>query len=1016
MAKKHTEQRFEESIVEECLAKSGYVKRTASDYDENLALFPADVAAWVKISQPKIWAYLQKLHKTEAEIGTTLVRELVKTLATAGSLDVLRHGFKCAGKTVRMAAFAPATTLNEVTLAQYAANICSVARQIPCKPGTNQTIDVVLAVNGIPVVTMELKNAMSGQTAENARRQYENDRDPNAPLFRFKERALVHFAVDTDTAWMCTALRKEKTRWFPFNQGNGQGAGNPPVAGDYRTAYLWEQILRRDSLLDIIGRFLHLKVEKKELREGAKIRQITVENYIFPRFHQLEAVRRLVAHARENGPGHNYLIQHSAGSGKSNSIAWLAHRLSGLHNASNEKIFSSVIVVTDRVVIDRQLQDTIYQFEHKRGVVQKIDQDTRQLAKALASGVPIIVSTIQKFPFITEALQTLKAHGEDISLSTAGKNFAVIIDEAHSSQSGETAIALRRILNRDGIEAVVAAQLLEDEDDDELQGLDQEARENLYKNMEGRKRQPNLSYFAFTATPKFKTLAIFDEPGANGKVPFHLYSMRQAIEEHFILDVLAHYTTYTMYCKLISQVQEDPEVPKGKAAKALARFINLHPHNIGQKVEVMVEHFKASSKHKLEGRAKAMVVTDSRQAAVRYKLAMDKYLQEKGYDDIRTLVAFSGEVFDEEMNEKFTESAMNNGIRETELPERFGSDDFNILLVADKYQTGFDQPLLHTMYVDKKLGGVQAVQTLSRLNRVAQGKTDTFVLDFRNDRDSIYHAFKPYYETSDIEEIPDAQRLYLLHKEIMEVDVIYQDDITQFCNIWFGKNFNNARNHKLLNVCLDPAIERFSQLEEKERNLLEGKLTAFRNLYGFLSQIIPYADDELEQFYTYVRFFIMKLPRELGEDFRLDGEVAMRYYRLKKIEEGAIDLKTGETPPLPGPNETGTARGKDTNIHLQELIEKLNTRFGTDFTPADLLFFDQVTETALQNEKLEAASKVNTLDDFGLVFDDQLETFFTERMAGNEDLIRRFMGDDEFKRLVTEYIRQEVYSKFQLAS
>lgn len=1014
MSAMHTERCFEEAIEHTLLAQ-GYVKRSAQNFDTDAALFPADVLTWVQQSQPKVWNALQKALGTEDNIAAQLLKALKDNLADSGSLHVLRHGFTCYGIKVRMAAFAPASTLNPETIALYKANICAVARQIPCKPGSRDTVDTVLAVNGIPVVTLELKNPMTGQTADNAKRQYENDRDPGAPLFRFNERperALAHFAVDTDVAWLCTRLNKKDTYWLPFNQGHGFGKGNPPSpAGQYRTAYLWNETLCRDSLLDLLARFIHLEVKQKKIVTGKAIKTITTENLIFPRYHQLATVRQLTAHAREHGSGHNYLVQHSAGSGKSNTIGWLAHHLASLHNANNEKVFHSIVVVTDRVVIDKQLQDTIYQFEHKRGVVEKIDQNTCQLVEALASGVPIIISTIQKFPFIAASLERLAKEGHGVSLTTTGKRFAVIIDEAHSSQSGETATELRRVLNKDGIEAVVAEQVLDTQDDE---NLSDEARANLFRELSARTRQPNLSYFAFTATPKYKTLAVFNEPGPNGLPPFHLYSMRQAIEENFIHDVLAHYVPYKTYFSLVKAVEEDPEVPKRKAARALARFVGLHPHNIRQHVEIIVEHFRSSTIYKIGGRAKAMVVTESRLHAVRYKLALDAYLIEKGYTDVRTLVAFSGEVHDPDSGKTYTEPGMNKDIKEKELPERFDTDEFNVLLVADKYQTGFDQPLLHTMYVDKKLGGVQAVQTLSRLNRRASGKRDTFVLDFRDQSADIYKAFKPYYERADMGESPDPQRLYTLHRELLDSGVIHSDEVQTFCSIWFSKRGDGPVNHQKLNALIDLAVARFKALAEKEQELFQGKLGAFRNLYAFLSQIIPYGDSELEKIYAYSRFLLTKLPVEDGGSaFALDDEVALRFYRLEKLEEGKIRLNEGEADPLKGPTETGSRKGNDTEVPLSTLVETLNDRFGTSFTPADQLFFEQVAEAAVADQTLRRASTVNTLEGFGLVFGDILERLFIARMEGNEGIFDRVMSDKNFRKIVEAHLANVVYGRLR---
>ena len=523
----HTEIRFEDAIELALLAR-GFVKGGPESFLTETALFSEDVVDYIKLSQAKKWQSLVDLQGAAAE--ATLLDSLVKELAARGVLSVLRHGFKCFGKTYQMAAFEPATGMNPDAKAAYDQNVLRITRQVAFNPAMAQTIDVVLSVNGLPVVTAELKNPMSGQNVEHAKRQYENDRDPKLPLFRFKERALVHFAVDPDLAFMTTKLDGKSTYWLPFNRGSDHGAGNPPSdSGNYRTAYLWESILAPDSLMELLARFVHLQTEERQIRTSTGIKTIEKETMIFPRYHQLDAVRKLVASAKKVGSGHNYLIQHSAGSGKSNSIAWLAHHLASLHDAADKKVFDTIVVITDRRVLDQQLQDTIYQFEHKKGVVEKIDENTQQLAKALASGVPIVISTIQKFPFITQAIGTLGKKGETVKLDTTGKRFAVIVDEAHSSQSGDTATELKRILNSSGIEAVLAEQMLDLDEED----LSDDAKENLLREMLKRPRQPNLSFFAFTATPKFKTKAVFNEPGDDGKPPFHLYSMRQAIEEGF---------------------------------------------------------------------------------------------------------------------------------------------------------------------------------------------------------------------------------------------------------------------------------------------------------------------------------------------------------------------------------------------------------------------------------------------------------------------------------------------------
>ena len=912
-----------------------------------------------------------------------------------------------------MAVFAPSNRMNPDTLALYGKNLLSVTRQLHYGTEHLKSLDIVLFLNGLPLITAELKNPLSGQTVENAKIQYRKDRDPRELIFDFKKRTLVHFAVDQDRVFMTTRLSGDKTYFLPFNLGNNGHAGNPPAAdGGYRTAYLWRDVWQRDSLLDILGRFMHLEISEKRILTDQGIKKITKETMIFPRYHQLDCVRKLVAHAQKTGPGRNYLIQHSAGSGKSNSIAWLAYRLSSLHDEEDKKVFDSVIVVTDRLVLDQQLQNTIYQFDHKQGVVKKIDEDTRQLVKALADGTPIVVTTLQKFPFVTETLEKLREEtNEDVAISTKEKQFAVIVDEAHSSQSGEGAMELKGVLNADQIReeaAVYAAKhdLDEDEDADQLAGVVRE--------MMRRGRQPNLSFFAFTATPKYKTKKVFDEPGPTGESPFHLYTMRQAIEEKFILDVLKNYITYEAYFHIVQVGDDDIHVERKKASRALARALTLHAVNLRTKTEVMVEHFRTHVKHKIGGRAKAMVVTDSRLHAVRYKLAFDKYISEKGYTDIKTLVAFSGTVVDPKNGASYTEVSMNDGIKERELPEKFDSLEYQVLLVAEKYQTGFDQPLLHTMYVDKKLTGLHAVQTLSRLNRTCPGKEDTFILDFRNKPEEIYKAFKPYYEDTPTEPLTDVQHLYRLENQIDETELIFEEEIKAFCAIYFKpRRKETVHDHAKMNGILDQAVERIKERTNEEQEETKTLFVNFRNMYGFLSQVIPYQDSDLEKLYTYLRFLLTKLPKRDSEmDMHLEDEVELQYYRLQKISEGQIDLTTGSTQSLKGPTDVGTG-GDDEDIRLSELIDILNERFGTNFTQADQLFFDQIQEEAVESEPLQKAAKANSKEDFRYVFEKAFEGLVIDRMEGNEEIFEKLMSNKDFRGLAVEDLLGKVYKELK---
>ncbi len=993
----HTETAFESAIEDHLIKIGGYEKCNGSAFDLDRCIDPTILIAFIQETQPDEWNYLKNIQKEKTK--QTLLDDLCSALNSEqeGCLAVLRHGFKCFGKLFRAAYFAPASGLNPDTQKRYEANRLTVTRQLRYDSKHHNTLDVVLSLNGIPVATVELKNPMTGQTWANAVRQYKNDRDPGDRIFQFRKRTIVHFAVDTDQVYMTTRLSGKKTHFLPFNKGCGTGAGNPDNPNGYQTAYLWEEVLERHSFLDILARFVHLQAEEKKL--GKK--KVKKETLIFPRYHQLACVRSLINDSREKGAGTNYLVQHSAGSGKSNSIAWLAHRLASLHNDKDEKVFDSIIVVTDRIVLDQQLQNTIYQFEHKSGVVQKIDVDSTQLANALSAGVPIIITTLQKFPFVTEKIGDLPK-----------RTYAVIIDEAHSSQGGESATELKGVLGGAAAKEEIAKKAQEE-------GL-MDHEEEILRTIAKRGKQPNISFFAFTATPKYKTLEVFGQPGPDGKpLPFHLYSMRQAIEEGFILDVLKNYTTYKAYYGLIKSIENDPEVDKRKAARALARFMSLHPHNIAQKTEVMIEHFRHFTMHKIGGKAKAMVVTESRLHAVRYKQEFDKYIKMKGYQGIKTLVAFSGTVIDPDTKDvEYTEVSMNYGIREKELPEKFSTEEYQVLIVAEKYQTGFDQPLLHTMYVDKRLAGIQAVQTLSRLNRTHPPyKEDTFVLDFVNDPEEIKKAFQPYYETTLVGEQADVHQLYELQAKLNAQQVYYKEEVEEFAKVFYRPKKNQtSSDHAKMNACLDPAVKRFTELEEDDREVFRKTLIAYRNLYSFLSQVIPFQDSDLEKLYSYIRFLLTKLPKaDRGPIYNFDDEVTLKFYRLAKISDGSIQLESGSDEPVSGPTSVGTAAAHDLQIELSKLIEILNERFGTEFKPADQLFLDSIREDAVADPKLRQVALVNDIKGFRLVFLKSLQELFIDRMDQNEEITAQFMNDKDFKDIVSQHLLKQVYDQIRAA-
>lgn len=987
-----TENTFETALVQSLTEQGGYSEGNAPDYSPELGMFKYEVIKFLQESQPKRWEKISAIHGADAD--NRVIQRLYKELDLRGSLDVLRNGFVDYGVRFQMAFFQPASGLNPDAVDLYNKNNLKVYRQIYYSTKNRNSVDVLLSLNGIPVATLELKNQFTGQNVGNALKQYSTTRDNREILFAFKKRCLVHFAVDQDEVFMCTKLDGSKTYWLPFNKGANNGKGNPQNPDGYRTSYLWENILQKDSWMEIIQRFVHLQTEEIEV-EGKIYKK---EKLIFPRYHQLDAVRGIGKNVLKVGIGKNYLIQHSAGSGKSNSIAWLAYRLSSLHNATDERIFDSVIVVTDRKVLDQQLQNTIYQFEHKTGVVQKIDKDSSQLASALGYGTNIIITTLQKFPFVVDKVGELPE-----------RKYAVIIDEAHSSQGGEASKKLKEVLASKTLEQAIT------DDTDDYTG-DDFVREQIERSAAARGQQPNISFFAFTATPKYKTLQVFGDKDENGKPkPFHLYSMRQAIEEGFILDVLQNYTTYELYFKLTKAIEADPNLNKKKAAKAIGKFVSLHPHNLAQKTEIIIEHFRDIVSKKIGGKAKAMLVCGSRLHAKRYFEEFVRYVKKKGYEsEIKILVAFSGKVVDDNAPDGVSEPEM-TGYGEKELPTIFERDEYKILIVADKYQTGFDQPLLHTMYVDKKLSGVKAVQTLSRLNRMHPGKEDTFVLDFANDRQTILDSFQPYYEVTSVTEETDINHLYDLKARLDEFQVYWTQEIEAFANVYFDPKtkLNNPKQQKHLYAFTDPAVDRFKAIaEEEKQDEFKKGLRSWTNLYAFLSQIMPFIDSEFEKFYAYAKLLQTRLPkRELSESLHLDDEVALEYYRLQKIKEGSIELQKGEEGELSGTSEAGLKRAKDEEALLSEIINVLNDRFGTEFEEADKLFFDQIEAELMEDETLQTQARVNKIDTFKFAFNDKFIDKLIGRMDQNQEIFEKILEDKMFGDLVKELMMRKIYKK-----
>ena len=1023
MTTQTTEQAFE-STVESMLLEAGWHAGDLGEWDVERALFPARAVAFIRETQPDEWARMAGLHGDDVE--SLIVAQLARELDLKGALDVLRHGFRFSGRTFRLAYFAPAHGLNPDALARFGRNELTVTRQAPCHPGKGDTLDLVFALNGVPVATCELKNPMTGQTWRDAVRQYQQDRDPSAPLFRFKRRALVHFAADPNEVHMTTRLAGDGTRFLPFNRGSNPGAvhcgaGNPANPDGYRTDYFWREVLARERFLDILGSYVFLETREEKVEDAKGARMEKRETMIFPRYHQLDAVHGLVGAARADGPGRNYLIQHSAGSGKTNSISWLSHRLASLHTAADEKVFDCVVVITDRRILDRQLQDAIYQIEHAQGVVQAIDEDSRQLAKALADGTKIVITTLQKFPFVmrgllrvagagapVEATESEQAQAAALREAIAGRRYAIIVDEAHSSQTGESAAEMKRLLGSRALDVV---------------GDIEDAEDGLNAVIESRVPQPNLSFFAFTATPKGKTIQLFGRMGLSGKPePFHVYSMRQAIEEGFILDVLQHYIDYDAYYRIVKQAEDDPDLPKRRTSVALAKFMAIHPYNIAQKTEVIIEHFRNNVRHLMGRRAKAMVVTSSRLAAVRYMQAFEGYIADRGYEDeVRPLVAFSGTVLDPDTGEEFTEPRMNTdvvtgkSISESALPDRFGSSDYQILLVAEKYQTGFDQPLLQAMYVDKRLDGVQAVQTLSRLNRIAVGKQSPFVLDFVNEPDDIHNAFAPYYDRTELLETSDPYRLQELKHELDGMQVYHHAEVDAFAGVFYQPQAKQRPDdHARLEAQLQPAVGRFGALDEDEQTAFRDRLSAFVNLYAFLSQIIPYGDSDLELLASFGRMLLPHLqPGHAADAVHLGDDVELEYYRLQRVSQIAIEIAEETGVYVTGPGEVGTGDPEDEKAPLSEIIARLNERFGTSFTDEDRLFFEQVRERAVRDEDVRNLASANTFEKFALGLRPQLEKLMIGRMADNDAIVTRYLDDPDFRELATEVMAREIFAALE---
>jgi type I restriction enzyme R subunit len=987
------ERGFEDAITASLLEDGGYRvckwgthADWVADFDRARGLDTAELFTFIAETQLTGWERLVAIHGGEDGARGQFTDRLAKQLDERGTIDVLRHGVNNHGVEVRLAFFKPAHGLTPELTERYVANRLTITRQLPYDAAATKTVDLCHFVNGIPVATAELKNPLTHQTIEHAKHQYRTDRDPASVTLG--RRALVHFAVDPENVEMTTRLAGPQTRFLPFNRGNAGGRGNPPDPSGHRTRYLWEEVWSRDAWLDILARFIHVEPAAEGSTTAAKLRHGSV---IFPRYHQWDAVRQLEAAARAEGPGNAYLVQHSAGSGKSNTIAWLAHRLMSLHGDDDAPVFDKVVVITDRVILDRQLQETIYQFEHATGVVARIDQDSAQLAEALAGERSrIVITTLQKFPFVLDKVAGL-----------GQRRYAVIVDEAHSSQTGEAAKDLKAALGSTSAEAQLALA----EEADAL-GAAADPQDALAASVAARGRQPNLSFFAFTATPKARTLELFGRLGDDGAyAPFHLYSMRQAIEEGFILDVLANYTTYGVYWKVGKAVAEDPEYDTRLAKRSIARFVSLHPHNLAQKAEIIVEHFRAHTRHKIGGLGKAMVVTSSRLHAVRYKQAIDAYIRECSYEDTKALVAFSGTVSDDGIDH--TESQM-NAFPESQTATRFAGPEYGVLIVAEKFQTGYDQPLLHTMFVDKTLVSLAAVQTLSRLNRIQPEKNDTFVLDFRNDAEAITDAFRPWYEAT-VAVPTDPNLLYDLAGRLLGLQVLDDAEARAVAAI-IADRTREVSDHGRVYALLAPAVERYRAKSEEQQDEARDLLDQYVRAYSFLSQVVDFGDVGLVALYLGSRALLSLLPSDGGGRLDLGAEVELTHLRIERTSEGSItpDKGIGELKAI---YSGRGAEAEEQREHLSKIVEVLNDRFGMQLGTADQLFFDQMEASWLADEHLVDQARANPLDNFRLVFADKFISTMVSRMDDNEDLFKRVLDDRDFQAVVMEHYLRRVFDR-----
>ncbi len=998
------EKEFESNIVEWLTTHGGYTQGIDSHYDKATGLDTAELFAFIGATQGEKWNQLVDCHGGDPDRAQVkFIARVVSALDQRGTVDVLRNGIDDQGVSFELAYFKPASSKNPNLMALYEKNRLTVTRQLHYSMANANSLDLCFFVNGLPVATSELKNPLNGQSVDDAIAQYKNDRDPKELMLG--QRALVHFALDPHLAYMTTRLAKNATEFLPFNQGSapGQlscGEGNPTNPNGYATSYVWERVWTYDAWLDILGRFVESFDEGK-----GKPRHV-----VFPRFHQWDVVTKLAAQTLALGPGHSFLVQHSAGSGKSNSIGWLGHRLSLLHDAHDKKVFDKVIVVTDRRVLDDQLRATVQQFESVKGTIVTVegkkDSKSNELAKALTGPAQIITVTLETFPHVIKKI-------EEVDL--AQNNYAIIVDEAHSSQTGDAATSLKQALGT-GISAG-AGSAGEGETGDEEE-MDSEAA--LAAIVAARGHQPNLSFFAFTATPKDRTVELFGKADSAGhKRPFHLYTMRQAIEEGFILDVLKNYVTYETYFKLaaVSEDAAHEEVDVRKAASAMRAYVRKNPALIAQKAAIIVEHFRAHTAHEIGGRAKAMVVTSSRPSAVKYKQAIDAHIAEHHITDVKALVAFSGTVHDDIAGE-VTERSM-NGFPEAQTSLRFKGEppykpgDYQILIVAEKFQTGFDYPYLHTMFVDKPLKGLNAVQTLSRLNRTVRGKDSTFILDFVNKPDDIEAAFQRYYEGVIIEPT-DVNVLYDLAKRIKAVGILEVAEIIAASDAYFGID-PAKRSLNAIYAAVDPAVARFKDLDADDQAEFRDATDRFIRAYAFLSQVMVAPDAELERLYVYSKALSACLPNQVSGGLDLGSDIVLTHLRLVDTGMTDIDLKEGEIEPgkpFPGEGHPG-APGESLFDSLSAVLEEINEVFGADLDDRDRLEVEKIKIALLEREDLKSYAEANTEENYALEFGPVFKGALLDQEERNRQLYELMLSKPDLAAMIEQVMMRETYNQLR---